>query len=136
MAKKASKPAPKAKPAAKAAAPKAVKAPKITAAAKLRKKSELYTLLAEHNGISRKQVAGVFETLSAVMAADLAKPSADKPRIFVVPGLMKVQSIYKAATKATEKANPFKPGEMMTVKAKPASTKIRVRPLKALKAMV
>lgn len=129
MAKKAAKPAPK-------AATKAPKTPKITASAKPRKKSELFTILAEHNGLSRKQVAGIFETLSNVMAADLAKPSADKPKIFVVPGLMKVQSVYKPATKSTEKANPFKPGEMMTVKAKPASTKIRVRPLKALKAMV
>lgn len=124
-----------AKKAAKAA-PKAAKPPKITASSKLRKKSELYTILAEHNGLSRKQVSGIFDTLAAVMAADLAKPSADKPKIFVVPGLMKVQSVYKPATKATEKPNPFKPGEMMTVKAKPASTKIRVRPLKALKAMV
>ena len=38
-----------------------------------------------------------------------------------------------AATKPTTKANPFKPGEMMTVKAKPASTRIRIVALKAYK---
>jgi hypothetical protein len=43
---------------------------------------------------------------------------------------------YKPATKATQKANPFKPGEMMTVKARPARTVIKVRPLKGLKEMV
>ena len=32
--------------------------------------------------------------------------------------------------------NPFKPGELMDVAAKPASTKIKVRPLKNLKEMV
>ncbi len=114
----------------------APKPPKITAAGKIRKKSELFTLLAEHNELSRKQVAGVFNTLASVMAVDLAKPSDGKPKVFVVPGLMKVQSIYKAATKAGTKPNPFKPGEMMAVKAKPASVKIRIRPLKGLKSMV
>ena len=37
---------------------------------------------------------------------------------------------------ADTKANPFKPGEMMEVKAKPAKTVLKIRPLKALKAMV
>jgi len=109
---------------------------KIAQASKPRKKSELYNLIAEHTELSRKQVAGVFETLGNVMAADLAKPSDGKPRIFVVPGMMKVQSIYKPATKATTKPNPFAPGEMMTVKAKPARTVVKVRPLKGLKDMV
>jgi hypothetical protein len=49
---------------------------------------------------------------------------------------MKVQSIYKPATKASTKPNPFKPGEMMDVKAKPARTVIKIRPLKGLKSMV
>jgi nucleoid DNA-binding protein len=131
MAKK-SKPAPKAKAAAKPA-----KAPKITAAAagKPRKKSELFTLLAEHNGLARKQVAGIFDTLSNIMAADLAKPAADKPKIFVVPGLMKVTSRYKAAVPARKGIDPFTKTEKM-FKAKPASTAIKIRPLKALKAMV
>jgi hypothetical protein len=31
--------------------------------------------------------------------------------------------------------NPFKPGELMDVPAKPAYTKIKVRPLKSLKDM-
>ena len=32
--------------------------------------------------------------------------------------------------------NPFKPGELMDVPAKKASVKVKVRPLKALKAMI
>ncbi|MBM4108986.1 MAG: DNA-binding protein [Phycisphaerae bacterium] len=114
----------------------ATKAPKLTASGRPRTKSDLYKLLAEHNGLQRKQVAGMFETLGKVMAVDLAKPKADKPNSFVVPGMMKVNAIYKPPTKATTKPNPFKPGEMMEVKAKPARTVIKIRPLKALKAMV
>ena len=32
--------------------------------------------------------------------------------------------------------NPFKPGELMDVAARPASNKVKVRPLKGLKEMV
>jgi len=121
------------KPAAKkAAAPKPMK---LSASAKPRKKSELYNLIADHTELSRKQVAAVFETLGKVMAVDLAKPSDGKPKVFVVPGMMKVQSVYKPAQKAREGKNPFTK-ETQMFKAKPASTRIRIRPLKALKAMV
>ncbi|MEI7657575.1 MAG: HU family DNA-binding protein [Phycisphaerae bacterium] len=127
---KAAKSAPK-------AAPKAAKPAKLVASAKPRKKSELFAILAEHvEGLSKKQVAGVFEALGKVISVDLAKPSPDKPKVFVVPGMMKISAIHKPATKAAQKANPFKPGEMMTVKARPARTVIKVRPLKGLKEMV
>lgn len=114
---------------------KAPKAVKITASSKPRKKSELFNVIAEHTELSRKQVSSVFETLGKVMAVDLAKPGAEKPRVFVVPGMMKVQSVYKPATKAREGKNPFT-GEMQMFKAKPARTVIKIRPLKALKSMV
>jgi hypothetical protein len=117
-------------------ATKTSKPAKLTASSKPRGKSELYRLLAEHTGLQRKQVATIFETLGKVMAVDLAKPGAGKPKVFVVPGMMKVTSNFKPATKATTKPNPFKPGEMMEVKAKPAKTVIKIRPLKGLKSMV
>ena len=124
------------KAAAKSSAMKMPKPAKITQAGKVRSKSEVYGTIAEQTGLARKEVAGVFDTLGRIMAADLQKPSADKPRVFVVPGMMKVNAIYKPPTKSAQKPNPFKPGEMMTVKAKPARTVIKIRPLKALKAMV
>lgn len=117
---------------AKKAAPKALK---LSASAKPRKKSELYNIIAEHTELSRKQVAAVFDALGKVMAVDLAKPGEGKPKIFVVPGMMKVQSVYKPATKARQGIDPFTK-EPKTFKAKPASTRIRIRPLKALKSMV
>lgn len=114
-------------PAKKTAAPK-----KIPPAAKLRKKSELYTLIAEHTELSRKQVAAVFETLARVMTTDLSKPTDNKPKVFVIPSLLKVTATYKPATKAREGKNPFT-GEMQMFKAKPAKTVIKARALKALK---
>lgn len=109
---------------------------KISASNKPRTKGELFKLLGEHTGLQRKQVADVFDTLGKIMSVDLAKPTANKPNVFVIPGMMKVNAIYRAPSKATMKPNPFKPGEMMEVKAKPARTVIKIRPLKALKAMV
>ncbi len=118
----------------KKAAPKAAPAPKpakITGASKVRSKSEVFGVIAEHNGLSRKQVAGVFDTLSQMVGADLGKTVA-----FNVPGMMKITVRRKPATKATVKDNPFKPGEKMTVKAKPARNIVRIRPLKGLKDLV
>lgn len=108
---------------------------KLSASSKPRKKSELFNIIAEHTELNRKQVAAVFDTLGKVMAVDLAKPAENKPKIFVVPGMMKVQSVYKPAQKAREGINPFTKEKVM-FKAKPARTNIKIRPLKALKSMV
>jgi hypothetical protein len=120
---------------AAAKAPAAPKPTKLVPAAKQRKKSELFQILAEHSGISRKQVAGVFEALGKVMSVDLAKPTNGKPRLFVVPGMMRIKSEFKAAVPARKGMDPFTKTEKM-FKAKPASTRLKIRPLKALKAMV
>ena len=55
--------------------------------------------------------------------------------LFTMPGLLKMKVVKKPATKAREGINPFT-GEKMMFKAKPASKKVRVMPLKNLKAMV
>ncbi len=99
---------------------------------KARSKSEIYTTLAEEAGLTRRQVATVFEGLAGLIRKDLAKG----PGIFTVPGLMKITVIKKPATKATTRPDPFHPGQMMTVKAKPARKVVKVRALKNLKAMV
>jgi hypothetical protein len=53
---------------------------------------------------------------------------------FVLPGLLKIMTIKKPATKARKGINPFT-GLETTFKAKPASTTVKVRPLKKLKEM-
>ena len=95
-------------------------------------KSQLYANLAEATGLSRKQVSAVMDALTAEISSNLKKKVSD----FTIPGLCKIVVTRKPATKAGQRPNPFKPGEMMEVKAKPARNVIRVRALKGLKAMV
>ncbi len=99
---------------------------------KPRSKSEVYAALAETSGLTRKQVASVFNEMTGLIKKDLNKG----PGIFAVPGLMKITVVKKPATKAKTVPNPFKPGEMMTVKAKPARKLVKIRPLKGLKELV
>lgn len=125
--------APARKAAAKKAAPAAKKPARITGAkGKPRTKSEVMSILADHSGVSKKEVAAVFETMQTMMAADLKKGNAG---VFNVPGMMKVTVQRKPATKARKGINPFTK-EPTVFKAKPARNVVKVRPLKGLKDMV
>ena len=127
--KVAKKAAPKAKKVAVKAASRKSAALKV---AKPLKKAQIYSHLAECNGISRKEISGIFEGFAEIMECHLKKGG---PGEFTVPGLMKCKVIRKPATKARKGINPFT-GEPTTFKAKPARNVIKVRPLKALKEMV
>jgi nucleoid DNA-binding protein len=98
--------------------------------AKAATKAEIYTTVADKTGLSKKQVSGVFEAYADLIRRELGKKG---PGVIVLPGVAKLKAKRKPATKATTKPNPFKPGEMMTVKAKPASTNVRIVALKAFK---
>jgi nucleoid DNA-binding protein len=102
----------------------------MSEAKKPKSKTEVLTALAESTGLSKKDVSNVFEKLSELIGKEIGKKG---PGVFNVPGLMKISVVRKPATKPTTRANPFKPGEMMTVKAKPARNVVKVRPLKSLK---
>jgi len=93
-------------------------------------KSEVLTQISKDTALSRKQVSSVFDSLGGVI-----KKSLRGNGLFTMPGLMKLKVVKKPATKQREGVNPFT-GEKMTFKAKPASKKVRVLPLKSLKAMV
>jgi nucleoid DNA-binding protein len=98
-------------------------------ASKAATKTEILTNIAAATSLSRKQVASVFDALSAQIKNAVGKKG---PGIFAVPGLMKIIVIQKPATKARKGINPFTKLEQM-FKAKPARKVIKVRPLKALK---
>jgi hypothetical protein len=87
-------------------------------------------VLAEKTGLSRRQVVMVLDELIHQAKADLGKKG---PGIFTLAGLLKIKRVTKPATKARTMANPFKPGEMMTVKAKPARKVVKAFALKSLK---
>ena len=93
-------------------------------------KSEIVAQICKDSELSRKQVAAVFESLNGQI-----KKSLRSGGLFTLPGLLKMKVVKKPATKAREGINPFTK-EKMIFKAKPASKKVRVLPLKSLKAFV
>ena len=95
-------------------------------------KSQILAELAEETGLQKSQVAAVLEKLPEIVGRELGKKG---PGNFTLPGLLKIVTVQKQATKKGIKPNPFKPGEMMEVKAKPARRIVKVRALKALKDM-
>ena len=104
----------------------------MSEAKKAKSKTEVLTALAEATGLTRTDVGNVFAQLSELIGKEIGKKG---PGVFSFPGLLKIQVIRKPATKATTRKNPFKPDEMMEVKAKPARNVVKVRPLKSLKEM-
>lgn len=133
------KPAAKKAPARTTAAAAAPIAPaaagkplKLTAAAAARTKAEVFTLLSDYAGISKKEVGYIFDGMSQIIKKDLAKQG---PGEFKVPGMMKITVQRKPATKARKGINPFT-GEETMFKAKPARNVVKVRPLKGLKELV
>jgi hypothetical protein len=97
-------------------------------------KTEVLTAIAEATQTNKKVVQAVLDAL----AGEIKKALGSKgPGVFQLPGLVKIER-KKVPARAAQKGvpNPFKPGELMDRPAKPASTKIKVRPLKNLKQMV
>jgi nucleoid DNA-binding protein len=103
------------------------------AANRAKTKSQVFDELAKSLDVKRRDVANFFEKLSEIIKKELGKRG---PGVMTIPGLVKLQRVSKKATKAGQRPNPFKPGEMMEVKAKPARTVVKVRPLKNLKDLV
>jgi nucleoid DNA-binding protein len=97
-------------------------------------KSEIYASIATSTGLSKKEVAAVLDALSSEIKKALGSRG---PGVFAIPGLVKIEKKKVPARPARKGVpNPFKPGELMDVPAKKASTKIKVRPLKSLKDMI
>ncbi|MEI6676485.1 MAG: HU family DNA-binding protein [Verrucomicrobiota bacterium] len=95
-------------------------------------KTQIIEQLAASTGLARKQVAAVLDGLTDVIEAHVKKNAVGE---FVLPGLLKISTVRKPAVKARKGINPFTKEEVM-FKAKPASTVVKVRPLKKLKDMV
>lgn len=94
-------------------------------------KSEFISSISAQTGVARKEVVSVLETIAKIIDAHLQKQG---PEIFSWPGMLKIKVVKKPATKARQGVNPFT-GETMMFKAKPASRRVKVLPLKQLKEM-
>ena len=121
--KAAAKKAPAKKPAAKAA-PAKVKAisTKMT-------KTQIVGTIDENTGLTKKQVSDVMQQMDALVEGSIKKRGAGE---FTIPGMMKITTVRKPAVKARKGINPFT-GEETMFKAKPASTAVKIRPLKKMK---
>ena len=120
----------------KAAAKAKVSAPasaapkrKTTVISEKMTKTQILTEIAENTSLSRKQVGDVLVELEALIERSIKKRALGE---FTIPGLMKITTVKKPATKARKGINPFT-GEETMFKAKPASVAVKVRPLKKLK---
>lgn len=124
------------KTATKTATKKAVKkaaAPKTTAAPKPIKealtKSGLIAHLVEASGVLVRDVRSVLAALEGAVAASVSKKGVGS---FTLPGLLKISAVKVPAKAKRKGINPFTKEEQWFA-AKPASTKVKVRPLKKLK---
>ncbi|QDX81599.1 DNA-binding protein [Denitratisoma sp. DHT3] len=136
--KPAAKPAakPAKKPAAKAPAKKVVAKPATKAAPAAIKpiktafnKTTLTAFLAETSGVEAKEVKKVMAALEAAALASVSKKGLGE---FLLPGLLKVVAQKVPAKPKRKGINPFTKEEQWFA-AKPATVKLRIRPLKKLK---
>ena len=99
-------------------------------------KAQFMSAVADEAGVTKADVAAVWEAVTTVIRKQIGK-NRRGPGTVTLPGLLKILKVKKPARPAKKNVpNPFKPGETMDVAAKPATTVVKVRPLKALKDMV
>lgn len=110
---------------------KAVVAGPLGKVSKVYTKGTLLTTLSERTGLSRKEVGAVLTELTTIVEGHVKRTGPGK---FTLPGILKMTVKNVAAKKARKGINPFT-GEPTTFKAKPASRKVRITALKALKEM-
>ena len=95
-------------------------------------KTQIIADLADSTELSKKQVASVIDELGDLIERHIKKRACGE---FVLPGMLKITTVKKKATKARKGINPFT-GEETMFKAKPARKVVKVLPLKNLKDMV
>lgn len=122
MAKKAAK---KKAPAKKAPAA----APKVKAISEKLTKTQIVGAIADNTGLTKKQVSAVMDAMNNLIEGSIKKRGAGE---FTIPGMMKITTVRKPAVKARKGINPFT-GEETMFKAKPATTAVKIRPLKKMK---
>ena len=92
-------------------------------------KTEVINALASTTELTNKQVAKLLEELAVLIGKNLGDQG---PGQFTVPGLMKLKVVHKPATEERQGIHPFTK-EPTIIKAKPASKKVKIVPLKGLK---
>ena len=118
------------KAAKKKAAPKAAAKPAATKPIKeALSKSGLVAHIAENSGVATRDVRAVLASLEGAVHASVSKKGAGS---FTLPGVLKITSVNVPAKPKRKGINPFTKEEQWFA-AKPATVKVKVRPLKKLK---
>jgi nucleoid DNA-binding protein len=92
-------------------------------------KSSLISHLAEQTSVETRNVKAVLAALESAVLGAVHKKGAGS---FTLPGLFKINVVNVPAKPKRKGKNPFT-GEEQVFAAKPASVKVKVRPLKKLK---
>ncbi len=104
---------------------------KVPAIQKKYTKSEILNEIALNTSVSKKEVTAVLEELGVLIERHIKKRAVGE---FTLPGLLKIKAVVRPARPARKNIpNPFRPGELMDIPRKPASTRVKVLPLKKLK---
>jgi len=129
-AKKSSKKAKKAPARKKVAAKKAPPKKKATGPItdKLTK-GQIVASLADATDLTKKQVSSVLDAYDSLVERSVGKRGVGE---FTLPGILKITTVFKPATKARPGISPFTKEPIM-IKAKPARRIVKVRALKKLK---
>lgn len=90
---------------------------------------DILARLADSAEITTKQAKLVFGELEAIITEAVSKKGTG---LFKFPGLFKVQAVHVAAKPKRKGINPFTKEEQV-FPAKPATTKVKLRPMKKLK---
>lgn len=94
-------------------------------------KTEILNEIAQNTDLNKKEVAAVIDELAVLIERHIKKRAVGE---FTLPGLLKIKSVVKPARPARKGVpNPFRPGETMDIPRKPATTRVKVLPLKKLK---
>merc|ERR1712012_698527 len=100
-------------------------APSMKATKKAMTKGALADALATGTEVKKSQCAKLLDSLATIATAEVKKAG-----VFTIPGLCRIKTRTKPATKAG-KREIF--GKMQIVKAKPAKTIVKAFPVSALK---
>lgn len=94
-------------------------------------KTEILNEISQNTSISKKEVSAVLDELAVLIERHIKKRAVGE---FTLPGLLKIKSVVRPARPARKNVpNPFRPGELMDIPRKPATTRVKVLPLKKLK---
>ena len=119
------------KPAAKKAPAKKATAKATSAIQDKYTKTQILNTISENTGLARKDVSSVLDELGVLIERHIKKRGVGE---FTLPGLLKIKAVKRPARPARKNVpNPFRPGEFMDIPKKPATTRVKVLPLKKLK---